>query len=72
MVVVHVVAGAGGRMARAGILHPQTGRWLSRDPVEERGGMNLYNYTENASARFTDKLGLFKWDSSCTDTEKKQ
>ena len=52
--------------------NPQTGRWLSRDPVEERGGMNLYNYTENASTRFTDKLGLFKWDSSCTDTEKKQ
>ena len=26
---------------------PKTGKWLSRDPIEERGGENLYSYVGN-------------------------
>ena len=28
---------------------PSTGRWLSRDPAEERGGLNLYIFVGNNS-----------------------
>jgi hypothetical protein len=27
--------------------NPQQGRWLSRDPIAERGGKNLYNFVGN-------------------------
>jgi RHS repeat-associated protein len=29
-------------------LHPQLGRWISRDPIEEMGGFNLYEYVSNS------------------------
>jgi RHS repeat-associated protein len=35
-----------------------TGRWLSRDPMEERGGLNLYGMVDNSPINFTDYLGL--------------
>ena len=35
-----------------------TGRWLSRDPVEERGGKNLYGFVRNAPIDSVDYLGL--------------
>jgi RHS repeat-associated protein len=28
-------------------LNPLTGRWLSRDPIEEAGGVNLYGFVGN-------------------------
>ena len=34
------------------------GRWISRDPIEEDGGINLYTYVSNAAVRLTDPLGL--------------
>ena len=34
------------------------GRWLSRDPIEEEGGYNLYNFIGNDGINFWDKLGL--------------
>ena len=34
------------------------GRWLNRDPIGERGGINQYRYVRNGSLRFVDKLGL--------------
>jgi RHS repeat-associated protein len=34
-----------------------TGRWLSRDPIGERGGLNLYDYVGNNSISFIDALG---------------
>jgi RHS repeat-associated protein len=40
--------------------HPTLGRWLSRDPIEERGGLNLYGYVENNPINATDPLGLIK------------
>ena len=37
---------------------PVTGRWPSRDPIEERGGANLYSYTSNQPTTSFDTLGL--------------
>jgi RHS repeat-associated protein len=39
---------------------PGTGRWLSRDPLEELGGNNIYEFTHNDSLNFYDALGLKK------------
>ncbi len=35
-----------------------TQRWLSRDPIEEDGGINLYGYGENRLTNAIDPLGL--------------
>lgn len=37
---------------------PVTGRWPSRDPIEEKGGYNLYAFVANDSANRWDRLGL--------------
>jgi RHS repeat-associated protein len=37
---------------------PSGGRWLSRDPANERGGLNLYAFVANDALRQFDKLGL--------------
>ncbi|MBK1830821.1 RHS repeat-associated core domain-containing protein [Verrucomicrobiaceae bacterium R5-34] len=37
---------------------PVTGRWPSRDPIEERGGVNLYGFVENNGITRVDVLGL--------------
>jgi hypothetical protein len=39
---------------------PDQGRWLNRDPIEERGGLNLYGFVENHAVGKTDYLGLWK------------
>ena len=36
---------------------PTTGRWPSRDPIEEEGGINLYGFVDNASVGQIDYLG---------------
>jgi len=38
--------------------NPSTGRWLSRDPAEEQGGLNLYGFIGNSSVNAIDLLGL--------------
>ena len=38
---------------------PVTGRWPSRDPIEERGGVNLYGFGSNSPTSGFDYLG---WD----------
>jgi RHS repeat-associated protein len=42
---------------------PKRGRWLSRDPIGEMGGINLYGYSANAPSVRTDPLGLFCYAS---------
>jgi RHS repeat-associated protein len=37
---------------------PETGRWTSRDPIEEQGGINLYGMCGNDPVNYWDKLGL--------------
>jgi RHS repeat-associated protein len=37
---------------------PQTGRWPNRDPIGERGGINLYGFVGNNGVAFSDRLGL--------------
>jgi RHS repeat-associated protein len=37
---------------------PVTGRWPSRDPIEERGGINLYGFVGNSGVNNWDYLGL--------------
>lgn len=34
------------------------GRWASRDPIEEKGGDNIYGFVRNASTQATDPHGL--------------
>jgi RHS repeat-associated protein len=40
--------------------NPSTGRWLSRDPIKEASGPNLYGFLGNNSVTRVDVLGL--WD----------
>ncbi len=37
--------------------HPGMGRWMSRDPIEEEGGINLSCYCRNDPAACNDSLG---------------
>lgn len=45
-------------------LKTSTGSWLSRDPIAERGGINLYAFVRNDSLDRIDKLGLYSASSS--------
>jgi RHS repeat-associated protein len=38
---------------------PDLGRWVSRDPIAEQGGLNLYGYVGNNPIGFLDPFGLF-------------
>jgi|GEM_PF-1533672 len=40
--------------------NPSTGRWLSRDPINEKGGLNLYVFLGNDGVDRVDFLGLRK------------
>jgi RHS repeat-associated protein len=47
--------------------NPQLGRWPSRDPIEERGGLNLYAFALTDPISQTDYLGLtvYPGQSNC-------
>jgi hypothetical protein len=40
-------------------MDPLTGRWPSRDPIEEEGGGNLYGFVENNAINDWDLLGMW-------------
>jgi len=42
-------------------LQPALGRWLSRDPIGEASGLNLYAHVRNNTNRFHDPFGLDDW-----------
>lgn len=46
--------------------NPLQGKWLSRDPVGENAGTNLFAYVGNNPVSFVDPLGLDK-ESDCLD-----
>jgi len=54
--------GLGSRVAGYGYRYydPVTGRWPSRDPIAERGGVNLYGFVQNNSLNAIDYIGLKK------------
>ncbi len=37
---------------------PKLGRWLGRDPIEEKGGLNLYGFVRNNGVNKWDYLGM--------------
>ena len=41
-----------------GFYNPHTGRWLSRDPIEENGGANLYAFVNDDPVDLSDAQGL--------------
>lgn len=41
---------------------PELGRWPSRDPIGEQGGINLYGYVSNNPINLWDPLGLVDQD----------
>ncbi|WP_176015324.1 RHS repeat-associated core domain-containing protein, partial [Victivallis sp. Marseille-Q1083] len=41
---------------------PQHGRWISRDPIEENGGVNLYGFVGNNAISYIDVSGLYSID----------
>lgn len=40
---------------------PELGRWLSRDSIEEEGGLNLYVFVHNTPIILVDTLGDSSW-----------
>lgn len=53
---MHAPSGLNLTMFRA--YNPSLGRWISRDPIGERGGINLFAYVGNMPTLFVDSLGL--------------
>ena len=46
---------------------PELARWLSKDPIEEKGGLNLYVFVGNDGVGKWDYLGLKQDIDSCFD-----
>ncbi|MCI5135996.1 MAG: RHS repeat-associated core domain-containing protein, partial [Candidatus Electrothrix sp. AW2] len=46
---------------------PELGRWISRDPIGEDGGFNLYVFVLNDAVNLFDVLGTYYNDPSLTD-----
>ena len=53
--------------AAMGYYSPDAGRWTTRDPLEEKGGVNLHAFCENDPVNSVDPLGknrymtTFRW-----------
>ena len=43
------------------VYDPALERWLSADPIGEKGGINLYEYVRNGPVSAMDPLGLDRW-----------
>ncbi|MES2736646.1 MAG: RHS repeat-associated core domain-containing protein [Verrucomicrobiota bacterium] len=48
---------------------PEMGRWVSRDPIEEEGGINLYGVVGNDPVNRVDALGLIDFERKLTRRE---
>lgn len=47
---------------------PSTGRWMSRDPLEEIGSANLFSFVDNDPANKGDSFGLVTWNTTVSST----
>ncbi|MBI2925985.1 MAG: hypothetical protein HYY24_09800 [Verrucomicrobia bacterium] len=47
---------------------PNVQRWLSRDPIGEPGGLNLYGYVANNPVNVIDPKGLDRWHGDSIHT----
>jgi RHS repeat-associated protein len=45
---------------------PSLQRWLTQDPIQQAGGINLYAYVGNNSLSWIDPLGLYDYSASET------
>ena len=48
---------------------PLTGRWPSRDPIEEEGGVNLYGFVGNDGTNYSDALGMLRQEGGWVTLE---
>jgi RHS repeat-associated protein len=48
---------------------PYLQRWVNRDPLEERGGKNLYAFIKNQALAMVDPVGLFFWRKKWVDED---
>jgi len=48
---------------------PSLGRWLSRDPIEEQGGLNLYGFVNNDPVNRWDRLGMWSHSHDCAEDQ---
>lgn len=50
--------------------HPKSAQWMTRDPIEEGDGPNLYAYVHNNPTRCIDRYGLFSisWGFNSNDS----
>lgn len=53
-------ARSGLNLTRTRAFDSQLGRWLNRDPIAERGGINLYAYVSNSPLSTIDPSGLLQ------------
>ncbi|WP_160322442.1 RHS repeat domain-containing protein, partial [Aquabacterium parvum] len=51
---------------------PRAMRWLSRDPIEEAGGDNLYAYVDGNPINLSDSAGLARGDQSWCKRQKER
>jgi RHS repeat-associated protein len=56
--------GVGPTLAPFRLYNAQLGRWISRDPIGEQGGMNLYGYVGNDPVNAVDPTGFFLEDTA--------
>lgn len=45
---------------------PELGRWISRDPIGERGGLNVYGFVGNGPDNTIDPDGLLAYEHTAT------
>ncbi|MCK5887350.1 MAG: RHS repeat-associated core domain-containing protein, partial [Alcanivorax sp.] len=53
---------------RARWYNPETGRWLSKDPIRIKGGLNQYEFCANNPVNCVDPMGLYSWHEFWDDT----